>query len=298
MRIMRKYNLNIADYIIGLESSDSGPDLIPSQRFLRNICADCDSDVLITVHSDLFELPAEAERVFHAPLVEQIDGIMVKNSENFWSIYKHLSDLYIKTVFPHSDPEKVGILKFSLTSRRWDLYFKGAGKETDPLEYPLDGLILYYLTVIHGDIMIHASGVNHSGHGYLFSGASGKGKSTMARLWDNAGVTVIHDDRLIIRNISGAFRMFNTPVYNDDAPSGSPLNRMYLIEHGIENKLILIQGAAAVSLLMANCIQHNWDPEIIAQTMGSLSVLCANIQVFKLSFKPDRSIIDFILDYE
>lgn len=295
---MRKYNLNIADYIISLESSDSGPDLIPSQRFLRNICPDGGSDVLITIHSDPFELPAEAERVFHAPLVEEINGIIIKNSDNFWSIYKRRSDLYIKTIFPHSDPEKEGILKFSLTSPKWDLYFKGAGKETDPLEYPLDGLILYYLTVIHGDIMIHASGVNHSGHGFLFSGASGKGKSTMARLWDNAGVQVIHDDRLIIRNISGVFRMFNTPVYNDDAPSGSPLDRIYLIEHGIENKLILVQGATAVSLVMANCIQHNWNPEMIARTMGSLSIMCANIPVFKLYFKPDQSIIDFILDYE
>ena len=295
---MRKYNLNIADYIIRLESSDSGPDLIPSQRFLRNICTDCDSDVLLTIHSDPVELPAEAERVFHAPLVEDINGIMVKNSENFWSIYKHRSDLYIKTVFPHSNPEKEGILKFSLISRKWDLYLKGAEKETDPLEYPLDGLILYYLTVIHGDIMIHASGVNHSGHGYLFSGVSGKGKSTMARLWDNASIKVIHDDRLIIRNLSGVFRMFNTPVYNDDAPASSPLDRIYLIEHGIENKLIPLQGATAVSLVMANCIQHNWNPEMIAQTVGSLSIICAKIPVFKLSFKPDRSIIDFILDYE
>ena len=295
---MRKYNLNISGYIISLESSDSGPDLIPSQRFLRNICPGCDSDVLLTVHSDPFELPAEAERVFHAPLVEEINGIKVKNCENFWSIYKRRSDLYIKTVFPHSYPEKEGILKFSLTSRKWDLYFKDPGKETDPLEYPLDGLILYYLTVINGDIMIHASGVNHFGHGYLFCGASGKGKSTMAKLWDNAGVKVIHDDRLIIRYISGAFRMFNTPVYDDDVPSSSPLNRIYLIEHGIENKLIPVKGATAVSLVMANCIQHNWNPEIIAQTMGSLSIMCANIPVFKLSFKPDRSIIDFILDYE
>ena len=73
-------------------------------------------------------------------------------------------------------------------------------KEIDPFEYPLDGLILYYLTVINGDIMIHASGVNNAGHGYLFSGVSGKGKSTMAKLWENSGAKVIHDDRLIIRN--------------------------------------------------------------------------------------------------
>ena len=75
-------------------------------------------------------------------------------------------------------------MKFSLTTREWDLWIDGSEKEIDPFEYPLDGLILYYLTVIHGDIMIHASGVNNAGHGYIFSGVSGKGKSTMA----NSGI--------------------------------------------------------------------------------------------------------------
>jgi hypothetical protein len=296
--LLKKYNLNIAGYVIRFESADLGPDLIPSLRFLRYICTDSSSDILISVCSDHFDLPAAAERVFHAPFVKQINGIIVEKSENFWSIYKHRSNLYIKTIFPLSDPEKVSILRFSLTSRKWDLYINGAGNEIDPMEYPLDGLILYYLTVIYGDIMIHASGINHSGHGYLFSGVSGNGKSTIARLWDKAGAEVIHDDRLIVRNISGAFRMFNTPVYNDDSPSSSPLSRIYLIEHGTENTIIPVRGAAAVSLIMANCIQHIWNQSIIAGLMGSISILCSNIPVVKLSFRPNRSIIDFLLEYE
>lgn len=295
---MRKYNLNIAGYIISFESSDSGPDLIPSQRFLRNICSDGGSDVLVTVYSDPFKLPADAERVFHAPLVEEINGKRIKNSDNFWSIYKHRSDIFIRTILPHSGSKKKAILKFSLTARKWYLYIDSACDETDPLEYPLDGLILYYLTVLHGDIMIHASGVNNSGYGYLFSGVSGKGKTTLAKLWDDAGGKVIHDDRLIIRNISGTYKMFNTPVYNNDEPAESPLSRIYIIEHGTENRLVPVKGATAVSLVMANCIQHNWNPEIIARLMGTVSIMCGSIPVVKLFFRPDKSIIDYILDYE
>ena len=292
---MIKYSLNIAGYKIGFESSDTALDLTPSSRFLRNICSDEYPDIKIVVHPGKYNLPADAERVFHSPLIEEINNIMVKSSDNFWSVYKHRSALYIKTVFPYSDSGKEGILKFSLSSHEWDLYITGAGDETDPFEYPLDGLVLYYLTVLYGDIMIHASGVNHFGHGYLFSGVSGKGKSTIAGLWEAAGAKVIHDDRLIIRNISGVYRMFNTPVYNDDTPSDSVLTRIYLIEHGIGNKLIPLKEAAAVSHVMANCIQHTWNSEIIAGLIGSLSVMCTIIPVFKLSFKPDRGITDFIL---
>jgi hypothetical protein len=295
---MKKYSLNIAGYIISFESQGSGPDLVPSQRFLRNVSTVSVSDVHITVHSESFVLPETAERVFHAPLVEEINGVAVKTSDNFWSIYKHRSDLFIRTIYPRSNCEKEGTLMFSLTSRKWDLYIKEAEEALDPLEYPMDGLILYYLTVIHGDIFIHASGVNHYGHGYLFSGISGKGKTTIAGLWDKAGAKVIHDDRLIIRNIKGKYKMFNTPVYNDDVPSESPLNRVFLIEHGSNNKLVSVAGAGAVSLVLANCIQHNWSLDIIARIMGTLSMMCTEIPVSRLSFLPNNSIIDYILDYE
>jgi hypothetical protein len=152
--------------------------------------------------------------------------------------------------------------------------------------------------VINGDIMIHASGVSHAGKGYLFSGVSGRGKTTMARLWDNAGAKVVHDDRLIIKRTGDKYMMFNTPVYVNDTPTGSPLTRIFLIEHGKENKMIPVTGASAVSLMLANCIQHNWNPEVIARLMGSVSIMCSEVPVVRLMFRPDRSIIDYIMEYE
>jgi hypothetical protein len=296
--LMRNYNLNIAGYNIRFESTSDGPELIPSERFLRNISNNSSSDVLIRIHSGSFILPEMAERVFHAPYVEEINGIQIHNKTNFWSIWKYQSGLFIQTIFPLSSSEKNAVLKFSLITAEWDLWVDGAGKEIDPFEYPLDGLILYYLTVIHGDIMIHASGINNAGHGYLFSGVSGKGKSTIAKLWANSGAKVIHDDRLILRNTGTGYTMFNTPVYNNDEPHQSALNKIFIIDHGIENRLVPVKGATAVSLVMANCIQHNWGSDIIARLLGSVSIMCVTIPIVKLFFKPDRSVIDHILENE
>ena len=295
---MRNYNLNIAGYKIRFESSSDGPELVPSERFLRNISHDTSSDILIKVHSGAYKLTEESERVFHAPYVEEINGIQIQQKTNFWSIWKYYSELYIRTIFPHSSSEKNAVLKFSLTLREWDLWVDSAEKECDPFEYPLDGLILYYLTVIHSNIIIHASGVNNKGHGYLFSGVSGKGKTTMAKLWNEWGAKVIHDDRLILRKTGNGYSMFNTPVYNNDEPHESPLNKIFIIEHGIENKLVPVKGATAVSLVMANCIQHNWGSDIIARLLGSVSIMCGTIPTVRLYFKPDGSIIDHILENE
>jgi hypothetical protein len=295
---MRSYNLKIAGYNIGFEAAANGPDLKPSERFLRNINQNTGSDILITVHSEPFNLPKGAERVFRAPYVEEIHGINFNNDSNFWSVWKYHSELYIWTIFPLSSTEKNAVLKFSLTSMEWDLWIYGAQNETDPFEYPLDGLILYYLTVINGDIMIHASGISNAGHGYIFSGISGKGKSTMAKLWDSSGARVIHDDRLILRNTGNGYRMFNTPVYSNDEPRESVLSKIFIIEHGTENIIVPLKGANAVTQVMANCIQHNWGADIIARLLGSISIMCGAIPTSKLYFKPDRSVIDLILENE
>jgi len=295
---MRSYNLNIADYLIRFESDQDGPELTPSAKFTRSLSTSSAPDFLIKIHKGVTEMPIGTERVFHAPYVEEIDGRLIHHKTNFWSIWKHHSDLYIKTVFPLCTSDRSAILRFSLTQREWDLWIACTDNEIDPFEYPLDGLVLYYLTVIHGDIMIHASGINHAGTGYLFSGISGKGKSTMADLWKNSGAKVIHDDRLILRKTAGGYSMYNTPVYNEEEPQGSPVNKIFIIDHGISNKLIPVKGAEAVSLVMANCIQHNWSSDIIARLLGAVSIMCGTVPVLRLYFKPDRSIIDHIFENE
>ena len=295
---MDSLNLNIAGYNIRVESADNGPDLIPSERFLGYICNDNNPVVTIKVHSGKFNLPPGAKLVFNAPYVEEINGLRLKKNDEFWSIFRDNQDLFIRSLFPHATDKKEAVLQFSLSVMEWDLWLNEPGTEADPMEYPLDGLILYYLTVIHGDILIHASGMNYAQRGYLFSGVSGKGKTTMARLWDDSGATIIHDDRLIIRKKGSGYAMFNTPVYSNDIPREARLDRIYIIEHGGTNRMIPVRGAESVSLIVANCIQHNWNNENIARLLGAVSVMSESIPVARLYFRPDRNIIDFIIENE
>jgi hypothetical protein len=295
---MRNYTLNIAGYNIRFESQENAPELIPSPRFKNSIRKKADADLLIRVHGDDPSLPRGARRVFHAPYFGENDGTISETGNNFWSVYRYSSDIYVKTIFPLLSTKNKGILRLSLTDLKWDLWLKGHSGEADPMEYPLDALILYYLTIFYGDIMIHASGINNAGRGYLFSGVSGKGKTTLAKLWYKTGATVINDDRLILRKNGGGYVMHNIPFYIDDEPRVSPVHKIYLIGHGQENRQELMRGASAVSHVVANCIQQNWSREIIAQLLGSVSIMCSTLPVFMLSFVPDRRIIEYILENE
>lgn len=298
---MNHLSLNIANYLIEIESEDL--DLVPGKRFgkfnppTHPAPLKGGSFTTIKLHSGSAEPALGSKCLFSAPYVEEIDGMRLQKNSEFWSVWKNNDDLFIKTIFPLSDSNKKGLLKFSLKSNEWRLWIdQHEEKSIDPMEYPLDGLILYYLTVINDDIMIHASGVNYNGKGYIFSGVSGKGKTTMTRLWQNEGARIIHDDRLILRKTGKGYKMYNTPVYDNEEPSESGLDAVFIIDHGKENRYERLHGAGAISAVMANCIQHNWGPEIISGLLSSATDLCSKVPVYKLSFKPDNSIIDHILN--
>ena len=295
---MKDYNLYIAGYNIRIESADDGPDLVPSERYLNYFCFENNPDIIIKVHSGKLNIPTGAQKVFDAPYIEEINGIRIKKDERFWSIHKYRNDLYINATFPFSNEKREAVLQFSLKKIKWDLWLNSTEKESDPMEYPLDGLILYYLTVINQDIFIHASGVWYAGKGYLFSGISGKGKSTMAKLWNMPGIKIIHDDRLIIRKEGKGYMMFNTPVYKNDEPYESWLDRIFIIDHGAENRIIHLRESESVSLVMSNCIQHNWNPEIIAGLLDAVSDLSTVVPVARLFFLPEKSVVDHILKNE
>lgn len=295
---MQSYSLKIADYIIHLKKASEGLDLVAAERFKGFFTEDSDADITIRVHKEKYEIPKEFKLVFKAPYVEEIDNEPIEKTDDFWSVFAYFDKLLINIKYPSGNPGRESWLRFSLTDTIWDLFLDTGQTLLDPLAYPLDGLVLYYLTVIKGDIFIHGSGVEYNNKGFLFTGASGRGKTTMAKLWDENGGKVIHDDRLIIRYIQGRHIMYNTPVYNNDNPSQSQLDKIFVIYHGARNDQQKLLGANALTNIMANCIQHNWSHDNINRLTGSLINMNNQLPVYKLYFQPDKSAINYIISNE
>ncbi|MCH7656721.1 MAG: hypothetical protein IIB05_00155 [Bacteroidetes bacterium] len=295
---MRSFSLNIADYITRFVSAEPETELFTTKRYNNFFSDNRNVDITIRVHSGILTPEKKAVRVFHAPYIKETDNIKIKINDEFWTVYKNNDDILIETILPLGKKNRKACMRINTGADVWDLYISGVEKKRDPLEYPLDGLLLYYLTVRSGDIFIHGSGVNINNRGYLFAGVSGKGKTTIARLWNEAGARVIHDDRLIIRNINNRFVMYNTPVYNNETPRSAPVDKIFLIDHGTVNTIVPTGNSEALSLLMANCIQHLWDPSIIESLTAALVKLTSETDVRRLFFRPDKSVISYILKNE
>jgi hypothetical protein len=179
---------------------------------------------------------------------------------------------------------------------QWTIYVDDSekNKEIFPLLYPMGPLVLYYLTVNHEAVMMHASGISDGKKGRIFTGFSGNGKTTLAALWQTNGSLIVNDDRLIIRREAEGYFIYNTPMFYTDVAKRKPLHALYIIEHAVENRLVRLKGARAVSGLMAYCIQHAYHRHFIEHHLGFLYELCNQLPVYQLGFVPDNTVIDFI----
>jgi hypothetical protein len=216
--------------------------------------------------------------------------------QKFFSIYKH-GQSYKIIVFNQQEVNQVQqVALVNHDFSEWTVYSNSPKDNTAvyPLQYPLGPLVFYYLTVKYDAIMIHGSGLFDGEKGRLFSGFSGVGKSTMARLWQQSSCTIINDDRLIIRKEKDGYVMHNTPMFYADNPKCAPLNSINLIKHAPENMIKKLNGATAVSRVMANCIQHGYNNVFIEHHLTFLTSLCSKLAIFDVGFKPDPSIVDFI----
>ena len=177
-------------------------------------------------------------------------------------------------------------------------YFDGR-RAVYPLDYPLDELLFIHLLAQGRGVELHGCGVvDASGEASLFVGQSGAGKSTMARLWNREpGVTILSDDRIVVREINGQIMAFGTPWHGDEpfAASGpARLARVYFLRHGERHHLKDATAAESAARLFACSFVPVYDAAAIEFTLGLLERIDQRVACYELEFAPDRSVIDFI----
>jgi len=172
-----------------------------------------------------------------------------------------------------------------------------------PLEYPLDELLLINLLALDRGVEIHACGVvDSSGRGHLFVGQSEAGKTTMARLWQNVpGVTVLSDDRIILRKVNESFWMYGTPWHGEAmlaSPDRAQLSRVYFLSKGTKNELLPLRKSDAAGRLFACSFPPFYSRQGVGFTLGFLTELVQSIPCYELRFLPDESVLEFLITRE
>ena len=129
--------------------------------------------------------------------------------------------------------------------------------EIDPLIHPLGSLLLLYVMNWENAVLLHGSAVNFNNNTFVFTGVSGIGKSTMAKLWTECGAEVINDDRIILKPEREHVKVYNNPMpYYTQYPRSGNLKGIFLLNQSAENYIRPISGVLAYSKVLGNCIQQ------------------------------------------
>ena len=159
--------------------------------------------------------------------------------------------------------------------------------------------ILHTLLVARdGGFLVHAASALRNGRAFLFAGASGAGKTTIARLAP-PDVTLLTDEISYLRPLNEGYFAFGTPFTGELAEPGenllAPVAALYLLASGRENKIEPVASAHAARGLLENILFFAGDPELVNLVFQSACEFAGRVPVYRLAFVPDSRVWDMIV---
>ena len=150
-------------------------------------------------------------------------------------------------------------------------------------------------------LLLHASGIVLDGAGYVFTGASGRGKTTVSRL--AAGrAEVLTDENVIIRLGAAGAELCSTPFWGHSTPSElvhrvnrrAPLAAVCILEHAPDFRLDRLGSAEAVMALLTTEKVATERADSAAAWLAVAERLIARTPVYRLGFRPTPELWDFV----
>ncbi len=215
---------------------------------------------------------------------------------HFYILSKTPSAFIISSGNEESEREFDRVAVSDFNFKNWTIYIseKESLGKINPLSFPIGPLIFYYSLTLCNGIMLHASGVNYNNKGYIFSGVSGIGKTTISNIWLENGGELINDDRLVLMRNSNRFTMYNSPMAYYQELKTSPVSSVFLLKQSKENYLNKLSKGTALARVLSLCIQHDHDKVLVDSLMNNVHELIEMVPVYELGFKPDRSVVQFV----
>lgn len=162
--------------------------------------------------------------------------------------------------------------------------------------YSIDAVLRIVHTLAlarQGGFLLHAASGVRNGKAFLFAGVSGAGKTTIAGLAPR-DVTLLTDEISYVRKQGDAYVAFGTPFTGELAKLGenvsAPVEALYLLAKGPENRIAPVSMADAARELLANMLFFAEDPELVHGAFQTACDFVDRVPVYRLTFAPDARV--------
>ena len=141
-----------------------------------------------------------------------------------------------------------------------------------------------------GGVMLHAAGIVRDQLGYIFTGYSGAGKTTVCRLSD--GCTVLNDDMVILSTNDSGWQISATPFTNPTQVrpgSGSArLHQILILKQDKNHHLEDIPNSKAVAELLTHVPVISTSSQHTSSLVNRCEDIIHKTPVKELHFLPDK----------
>jgi hypothetical protein len=166
--------------------------------------------------------------------------------------------------------------------------------------YSIDSVLRIVHTLVlardHG-LLLHAASAIRNGKAFLFAGVSGAGKTTISRLAP-ADVILLTDEISYVRREGAGYIAFGTPFAGELAKVGenvfAPVEALYLLAKGPENRIETVPSGEAARSLLANLLFFAKEEHFVQAAFHAAFEFVSRIPVLRLTFAPDSRVWELI----
>lgn len=146
------------------------------------------------------------------------------------------------------------------------------------------------------DFLIHAAGLKRHGTGFLFTGPSGAGKTTISKL-SLPEAEVLSDETIVVTEDHGEYLISQGVIKTEVSEMNvklANLGAVFILVQDRVNSLRRLSGTETVLKLMDNIIFVKLSSglrylDIVAEKLRFISSMCSSVPVYELRFTKDKS---------
>ncbi len=154
--------------------------------------------------------------------------------------------------------------------------------------------ILYSLILPEFEgVLLHACGIKIRNKVFIFMAPPEGGKSTMAKLALEKDLTVLNDDRIILRKLKDRYFAFGNPWHGEvgnTSPDSGEIKELFFLKKAKRNYIRKITRKDMFLNIVRNSFYLREDKENLKKVVEIASDLVDNIEGYILGFRPDVSV--------